>query len=86
MTATPRPKTRAPDDRQLDLRGAAERTGYGAEVLRQMMFRDPEPPPFFKVRGRFWRVWQSDLDEWAKARREILLAPHGPLTLDDEAS
>jgi hypothetical protein len=64
-------ETRPPTDRQVDLREAAARVGYASEYLRKLMW-STNPPPFFKVRGR-WRVQLSDLDAWATAQGIALL-------------
>lgn len=67
-----RTKTRAPDDRMLDLVEAGARVGYAAETLRKMMAaRTPDAPPGVKVGPKgLWRIWQSDLDAWVDQRQD----------------
>lgn len=79
MPTRQRAETRAPSDRMIDLHEGGARVGYASESLRNMMFK-PNPPPYFKVRGR-WRAWLSDLDAWAEAQgMQLLDLP------DDQAS
>lgn len=57
---------RAAADALLDLHEAADRANYAPESLRKMMW-SPNPPPLFKLRGR-WRVRAADLDAWLAQR------------------
>lgn len=70
MSTRQRPKSRAPEDRIVDLVEAGARVSYSPEYLRKLV-ATTNPPPLFKRRGQ-WHAWLSDLDEWAAARDGVL--------------
>lgn len=69
MPTKERARARADADALLDLHEAANRVNYAPESLRKMMW-GPNPPPLFKLRGR-WRARAGDLDAWLAERDAV---------------
>lgn len=74
MSTRQRAKSRAPEDRIVDLAEAADRVNYSAEYLRKLR-ATTNPPPLFFLRvstpsGARWMLHAklSELLAWAAAR------------------
>ena len=76
MAHDPCPESRAPidadDDPLVTFAEAGALTGYAAGTLRNMRYRDPDPPPFVEVRPRAWRARRSEVLRWAALRAQTV--------------
>lgn len=54
----------------LTVREAATMLGFAAGTLLDWLEQNDDPPPAFKIAGR-WRIRQSELEAWLEQRRNV---------------